>query len=139
MIVSVHTPTPDRAASAEFYQRLGFECIDSGERVFADSQVRIEIQPDRYARPGLRLYGANWEDKVGHLRQLTHIYKAGNDLLLNDGTGCWIYLTPDAPPEAQSVETRAIIGNFAGLSLEAHDLDRTVEIWRLLGFEGGQP
>jgi hypothetical protein len=134
----LQTPTPKLSASVHFYQQLGYEIIENADRTYASNgQLLIEINPHRHARAGIKLYQADWSAAIAELEPLTKITPIENGHLLGDGNGVWIYLmNGDAPinftPKAESF---GITGNYAGLSIESTDLERSLKIYTAIGFE----
>ena len=136
--ICITTPCTKPSQSIEFYQKLEFVIVSSAEPILvADAHAIIEINPDRYARAGIKMYSDSWAEMVEALKTKTAVHKLDNGFLLNDFNGCWIYLIEDEFEfqEARSDKKAALTGNFAGLSLEASDMARSLEIWKILGFE----
>ena len=136
--ITIHTPTKALAESIAFYEKLNYTLVSAANpSILADESVIIEINPDRFARPGLKLYKDAWAAEVALLKEKTTIHKIDNGYLLNDLTGCWIYLMEQtfAFEKAKEGKEKATPGNFAGLSLEASDMEKSLEIWQLLGFK----
>ena len=56
----LQTPTPKLSESVHFYKQLGYEIIENADRTYASNgQLLIEINPNRYARAGIKLYQAD--------------------------------------------------------------------------------
>ncbi|MCB0632810.1 MAG: hypothetical protein R2824_23235 [Saprospiraceae bacterium] len=133
----IHTPTPDLAQSLDFYQRLNFQILQREPfGMVTDGNFLIEINPERFARAGVKLFADSWEDAVNRLEKLTNVHTTGDGYLLADPSNVWIYLIKGVSewkvePEGASAST---LGNFAGLSLESTDLKRSTAIWEALGF-----
>lgn len=133
----IHTPTPNFAESKIFYEKLGFSQIsDQGQSIFADQQCLIEVNADRFARPGVKLLQANWNEEVKSLNGVTEVIKIDSGYLLADPGGTWIYLVEGngSLNKLTLPERKTILGNFAGLSLEVIDIRKAVTIWEILGF-----
>ncbi|MEM7368943.1 MAG: hypothetical protein AAF587_10130 [Bacteroidota bacterium] len=131
----IQTPTPNLAQSVDFYTRLGFTSIPAEHAtLFADGHIVIDINPDRFARAGIKLYRPSWKEEVPQIRELTTIISQENGYLLADLSGTWIYLIEGesgiVPPEAP----RSVLGNIAGVSLETIDMGRSAKLWEILGF-----
>ena len=72
----VHTPTPDLDASRDFYRRLGFATQSSGPpSLVSDGAIIVEIDPDRFARAGIKLYGEGWTTVARSLAEITSVHK----------------------------------------------------------------
>jgi predicted enzyme related to lactoylglutathione lyase len=133
----IHTPTPDLSKSLEFYERLNFQILRrEPTALVSDGKFLLEINPDRYARAGVKLYADSWEDAVGRLEKLTEVHMIEQGYLLADPSNVWIYLIKgDAAWEGDMEgETGSILGKYAGLSLETSDMKRSAAIWEALGF-----
>lgn len=133
----IHTPTPDLQHSLEFYRKLGFKILSENEPCHVtDGLAFIEINPDRFARAGLKFYADNWKNEVGQLGSTMSHAKIQDGYLLRDFNGIWVYLIENAPPEApaKSDTSFALTGNFSGLSIETTDIQKSLDVWKVLGF-----
>ena len=130
----VQTPTNKLENSIDFYQKLGFKKID--DHVFTDGKVIVEINPDRHARAGIKLFKPSWERELENLLDLATVTKLEKGYLLSDASGVWIYLIEGEPAwKAETAENSfSALGNYAGLSLETTDMKRSAAIYRALGF-----
>ncbi|GAB1444629.1 hypothetical protein MASR2M41_02440 [Flammeovirgaceae bacterium] len=139
----VHTPTNQLKNSLEFYQKLGFKVIaDKSKTIVTDGKTVIEINPDRYARAGVKLYKKTWTKEVAKLKKLTALHKTKEGFLLSDASGVCIYLVEgELKLKHKPAKTSfSVLGNYAGLTLESLDIVRSVEVWKVLGFEiSGSP
>ena len=134
----IHTPTPKLKESLSFYQRLGFSILsEAPSLLLSDGQFLLEINPDRYARAGIKLVRESWGEVVAKLEKHTTVSKIDGGFLLGDPSGVSIYLIEKENPVTLSLSgiSPAILGTFAGISLESNDLSRSIGIWELLGFE----
>jgi hypothetical protein len=137
-MVIVHTPTPNLDQSVTFYTKLGYQQISqTNPCLVGDSQCFIEINPDRYARPGVKIYRNSWSREIETLRQHTEVYEISDGYLVNDTSGCWIYLIEGKLDLAQSSnDTKpALPGSFNGVSLETANFKASLSIWQNLGFK----
>lgn len=133
----VQTVTPALETSKDFYTKLNFAVSAEGDTTYAtDSNVAIEINNDRFARAGLKLYKESWEEQVTLLREQTHVLSIDGGYLLSDPSNTWIYLMEGSGPNVQLGNEASILGNYAGFSLEMVDMAKGVEIYKTLGFEG---
>ena len=149
MRIHIHTPTPDLAASIDFYERLGFHSQsrskpapgeDPSSVLMGGDGVTIEINPTRSARAGLRLIRPQWDDVVERLRTVAPVATVPDGHVAVDPSGVWVYLT--AGPERSEVEgadeapsPASKLGGFAGMSLETADLRRSAAFWAELGWK----
>lgn len=137
----LHTPTNKLQQSVDFYSRLNFKLISEINPVlFTDGKVKIEINPDRYARPGIKIFKPSWQEEINLLEERTTVHKTTGGFLVNDLCGTWIYLTEGTPDDKMRPETGGtsfgLTGHFAGLSIEAADLPKSSSIWKAVGFAG---
>lgn len=135
------TPTPSLDASISFYKNLGFtELSKEKSTLFSDDKVLIEINPDRFARAGLKMFNPSWEETVAKLQKLTTVQKTDEGYLLSDPSGVWVYLIESDKVKSFDLHPLkpSILGNNAGLSLESTDINLSFKIWQLLGFTNEQ-
>ena len=133
----IQTPTNKVEQSFAFYQKLNYEVVSKeNPALVSNGKVLIEINPDRYARAGVKMYKESWKEEVVELEKLTSIHQIDGGHLLNDLTGCWIYLMEGESPYGFSAKESSfgLTGNFMGLSLEATDIKKSFKIWEILGF-----
>jgi len=141
MQAAIQTPTNRLEDSIDFYEKLGFKKIEAGDQhVYTDGKVVVEINPDRYARAGIRLYQSSWTSEIDWLKGITQVHRFDNGYLLSDASGVWIYLMEAEPawqytPEANSFSA---LGNYAGMSLETTDMNRSAAIYEAIGFKTTQ-
>jgi len=136
MSTIIQTPTPNLERSIEFYSKLDFDLVEQGNSVFAvDSQSIIEINTDRFARAGMKLYKPSWQGDVEALQEFTTVLKTENGYLLADPGNTWVYLIEGEAPMVQKGHTPCLLGNYAGFSLEMVDMGKGASIWNALGFK----
>ncbi|MEQ9298969.1 MAG: hypothetical protein RIF33_10415 [Cyclobacteriaceae bacterium] len=136
-MTTIITPTNDLSESLDFYKRLNFTTLSEADPVIvAGGSAIVEINPDRYTRPGVKMYASSWGKVVEELKQKTVVHTISEGYLLNDMSGCWIYLIEGDPKFENPISevNPALPGNFAGLSLEASDVHKSIGIWQTLGF-----
>ncbi|MEL6926565.1 MAG: hypothetical protein AAFO94_21165, partial [Bacteroidota bacterium] len=123
--------------SIRYYQQLGFQQLaEAPLPVFSDGQVILCIDSDRFARAGIRLYAESWKHIVEAVQDLTKVHSTEQGYLLFSPAGCAIYLMETATPTQYNIAAcqPAVVGNFAGLSLETGDIERSTRLWERLGF-----
>ena len=134
----VQTPTDGTNSSLEFYKRLKFETLPSDEETLvSDGNVIIQLNPERFARPGIKLYKTSWEDEVDHLKKIdTPVVQTAKGYLLSDRSGTWIYLIEGKSPVPENIPSisSSLIGNFAGLGLEVISIESNLKLWNTIGF-----
>jgi catechol 2,3-dioxygenase-like lactoylglutathione lyase family enzyme len=137
MSIFLQTPTPNLEASLDFYRRLNFQEVDGQPNVFTDGKVYIEVNPDRYARSGIKIFREDWSQVVNALSSLTNVMKINEGYLLSDPSGVWIYLLEKpAPFELIVKETsESVLGNYAGICLELIDIAKAALIYEAIGFK----
>lgn len=137
MEIIIHSPSPNPAESLAFYKKLGYQVKENqGNPILTDGMMLIELNPDSSARPGIKIIKSSWKNEVLKLEKLCQVYKTNDGYLINDFSGCWIYLVEDK--EALNFELKGesfgLTGNFSGISLEASDVEKTFAIWSAVGF-----
>ncbi len=139
----IHTPTNKLENSVSFYQKLGFkQLVDKTNTYFTDGMALIEVNSDRLARAGVKLYKSSWKREVTKLKKLTAVHKTEKGYLLSDPNGVWIYLVEGELKlnRKSAKKSFSVLGNYAGLSVETTDIDKSVAVWTALGFEkNGSP
>lgn len=135
MNVVIQTPTPDILKSKTFYTMMGFTQI-TDSNAFTDGKSIIEINPERFARPGIKLIAESWSNEVEVLNSITKVIKTDTGYLLGDCTGTWIYLIESTEsltiPENCSP---SLFGNNQGLTIESIDIEKAANIWNAIGFK----
>ena len=122
--------------SLNFYKKIGFTPLKDTELcLFTDGKVIVEINPNRTARAGVKLFRSNWEKEVLQLEQITTITKIDDGFLLSDPSGAWIYLLEKEEKYSipAGIQT-PVTGQFAGISLESTAIETSIKIWKILGF-----
>ena len=122
----IHTPTPNVIESIQFYHKLGFKTLSESTALVTDGRAVIEINPDRFARPGLKIFRSSWSQEIELLAKQTAITKSGNGYIASDPSGVWVYLVEGSSKVDYGLEEASfgIPGNFADLSLETTDINR---------------
>jgi hypothetical protein len=134
---TIHTPTNNLQNSLDFYSKLNYQIIsEQNPTLVTDGKVIIEINPDRFARPGLKLFKDSWSEVIEILRKFITIYDIERGHLVRDINGVWVYLIEGEYefkyniPENYSGNT----GNFSGLSIETTEMAKSADFWGALGF-----
>lgn len=133
----IQTPTPNLAKSISFYERLNFKVISEGKQTFvSDGKAHVEINEDRFARAGVKIYKNSWKEEIAELEELVVIHKTEDGFLFGDPSNCWIYLIEGTSSHTfTEVESYSHLGKYAGLSLETLDMDKSMKLWSILGHE----
>ncbi|HSP87405.1 MAG TPA: hypothetical protein VLN45_04685 [Ignavibacteriaceae bacterium] len=132
----IHTPTSKLETSISFYEKLGFKRLSENPIIFTDGKAIIEINPDRSARAGIKLFKESWTKEISQLKEITAVANLANGFLISDPSGVWIFLieTKEKPNYKTEDSSFSTLGNFAGLSLETTDFNRSANIYEVLGF-----
>lgn len=137
MITLIQTPTNNLNKSLEFYKKLNFKPILSEyPNIFTDAKVFIEINPDRYARLGIKFLNDSWESVINKLNKTNSVIKIDSGYMVQDNNGIYIYLIEDKANiniDKEGVST-SILGNFAGLSIETLSIKDSIKFYQILGF-----
>jgi hypothetical protein len=137
----IHTPTRNLQESVDFYTTLGYtKTTYDGLELVTDGHVAIEINPDRFARAGVKLVQESWEKEVEDIDDLVNVIKIEGGYLLSDPSGTWIYLVESPTKLSLDPEnnTPSVLGTFAGLSLESTSINLSFHLWKALGFTDQQ-
>ncbi|MDP1744680.1 MAG: hypothetical protein Q8L90_03830 [Bacteroidota bacterium] len=133
----IHTPTNKIENSYSFYERLGFKVISKETPlIVTDGKAIIEVNPDRFARAGIKLFKKSWAQEVPKLKELTALINLPNGFLFYDPSGIAIYLIESDfnYPFMVADSSFSSLGNFAGLTLETADIKSSFIIYEILGF-----
>lgn len=133
----IQTPTNQIENSLDFYTKLDFKIISKEQPLLlSDGKVIIEINPDRFARAGIKLIDTSWAAAVKKLEKITKVLKIETGYLLSDPSGTWIYLIESEASTKYDLSkiTASTLGNFAGVSLESIAIHQSLDIWQTLGF-----
>jgi len=138
----IQTPTPHLKKSIGYYNKLGFTRIENKlNPLFSDGTSLIEINPDRFARAGVKLYQKDWNnDLIAALSKMAKVSTITNGYKLCDPSGTWIYLLNSK--QESNIDLKSIqpstLGNNAGISIETPNINMSIDIWRLVGFTSQQ-
>lgn len=138
MIPILQTPTGHLEKSIEFYTRMGFKRLPVKNRIlFSEGRVLLEVNPDRMARAGIKLYKPDLKAEAALLSNETHVMEIDGGYLITDFCGVWIYLIEEECDLDKYLTNSSFThaGNFAGLSLETVEYETEIRLWEILGFE----
>ncbi|MFK7950123.1 MAG: hypothetical protein AB8G11_21205 [Saprospiraceae bacterium] len=131
------TPTNGLQNSLDFYQKLNFTTIEHDSmNLVTDGKIVIEINEKRFIRAGVKIFRESWTETVKKLEAKTKVIEIENGYLITDGNGVFIYLIEGKSAiniDLEKVEL-STLGNSMGVSIEAFDMEKTIEIWSILGF-----
>lgn len=135
----IQTPTNQLQNSLDYYTRLQFKTLESSESNawVTDGKVLIEINADRFARAGVKLYANTWAPTIEKLRNQLAVTEIKDGFLFSDPSGTWIYLLEKEAPVTleQTEKSFSVLGQYAGMSLETTDVKKAISIWETLGFK----
>ena len=132
----IQTATNQLQESLDFYSKLNFTKIENHFNLMTDGKVIVEINDNRSARAGVKMYRNSWSEIVRELETITTVLKQENGYLLSDFSGVWIYLMEEDFELAidLSMVEPSVLGSFAGVSLETIDIRESLKVWEILGF-----
>lgn len=133
MQATIQTPTNKLSNSQHFYQQLNFS---QEQNIFTDGQVMIELNPDRTARTGINFYDVEWESFKEKLS--VPIVELSDALVISDPNGVLIYLKKGQLPKLSVAASTAMLGKFAGVSIETTDIATSMKFWSLFGYQQTQ-
>lgn len=136
------SPSHQLDDSLDFYRRLNYKVFAQKDRTLVtDGKVVIELTTNHFHRAGIKLFKPDWSKELAALEQFTTVTKTDKGYILSDPNGVWIYLNSNTPPTIDMAENAGSFGStghFAGMSIEATDMKKSIAIWEALGFEQGQ-
>lgn len=138
MKCTIQTPTNAIDNSIEFYSKLGFKMLEHDKNaVFSEGKFILEVNPERTARAGLRIYGDDWHDTVKELQPLTTVIQTQTGFVLTDPSGSKIYLEKEIKPDRADLSAikPSVLGNFSGLTFETTDMHKTLQLYQILQFK----
>jgi hypothetical protein len=133
----IHTPTNNLQNSLDFYSKLNYQIISEQNPTFVtDGKVIIEINPDRFARAGLKLFKDSWSNEIKVLEKLASIYNIENGHLVRELNGVWVYLIEGNLDIKFNISENHFgnTGNFSGLSIETTEMAKSAYFWGALGY-----
>lgn len=135
MKIIINTPCPSVEISTSFYSKLGFNLHHmEGSTLVYDQNVKIIIDHSRKARLGFRLYLDNLSESINKLDN--DLFEIKNKIYSIDPNGIIISLHPldEYPQNFLEADTKAITGNFAGISIESLPFKNSISFYKKLGF-----
>lgn len=133
----IHTPTNNPDQSLTFYKKLNFKILSENDpTIVTDGQALIEINTDRFARAGIKLFKDSWSAEIAEIRKQQTVIAIENGYILSDPSGVWIYLVEDQPgfEFTPAEKCYGLSGNFSGLSIESMAINRSLDLYAALGF-----
>lgn len=132
----VQTPTSNLFDSLIFYKKVGFKIVsERNPTIVSDGNAVIMINDERHARAGIRLYSDDWSSTIDRLKVLTTVVDTEEGAIVADVSGVWIYLIKGKGPSVDITEVQtAVLGNYAGVSIETISIAASMKIWAELGF-----
>ncbi|MEM6674888.1 MAG: hypothetical protein AAF726_18715 [Planctomycetota bacterium] len=136
MTTHLTTATPSLTDSEMYFKMLGFTKVSASPVLFSDGKALVEIDPDRFARPGIKIHRASWSDLLGDLEPFGPIHERGSTRVVAAPSGTWVYLVEgDAPaPDSAASAEPSVLGSYAGISMETTRMADSLRFWELFGF-----
>ena len=136
----LQTPTPNVKSTTDFYSTIGFTQLSKSPLLVSDNKVVIEINENRFARAGVKLFDISWNLIIEQLKDICIIHKIKNGYMLSTPSNTWIYLieSEESPQYDLSKLKPSILGSNAGLSLETPNIELSMQIWKTVGFSNQQ-
>ena len=102
-----------------------------------DGKAVVEINPSRFARPGVKLYATSWQEQIKAMPKWTEVIEISDGYLLADPSGVWIYLivSEKSPAAIPADCPPSILCSYAGVSIESISIAHSVTMWEILGFD----
>lgn len=109
--------------------------------IVSDGKAFIQINPERHARAGIKLFRSSWNETITKLERLATVVETDEGYLLTDTSGMWIYLIETQNQFDLQVAkfSNSALGNYVGISLETPEVKKSKEIWTTLGFQQDDP
>lgn len=133
----VQTPANNLEKSLDFYKTLNFKVLSEEAPIMVtDGKVILEINTEKTARAGVKLFRDSWTGIVVELEKLTTVVKIEKGYLLSDSSGVWIYLIESTGPSNSEANDQSfsVLGGYAGVSMETISIENSMKIWEVLGF-----
>lgn len=133
----VETPTPNLQQSLSFYKKLNFEVIEKNDNaVVTDGSVKILINNERTTRPGIKLYIENIDTVIKELQEHVVFYGPGKNMFSDlSGMRTSLFEKKNATNFKAGKTDPSLLGSFAGVSIETPDMEGSMKVWKILGFE----
>lgn len=130
----IQTPTRDLKESILFYKKLNFNILDNN--IVTDGKVFIEINEHQFARVGIKFYKKDWTSILINLEKVVNITEIEDAYLFAMPSGTWVYLMKKELNTVilEAEKSFSTLGNFAGVSLESTDIQKSTQILEFLGF-----
>lgn len=137
-MITVQTPTPNLKESIRFYENLSFKRLSTSDNmpIYTDGKAIIEINEDRFARCGLKVYGQESTEVLESLNDYSAI-EFPEYHLVSSPANIWLYIikSPISAPIVSEEESFSVLGNNFGLSVEVVDMKASLKFWKQIGFE----
>jgi hypothetical protein len=123
--------------SLSFYKKLNFEVLSSNPFLLTDGKAIIEVNENRFARAGLKLYKPSWKETISEIKKITSVITIESGFLFTLPSGTYIYLIESELKIDFNLSNKSfsILGNFAGMSLETTDMEKSIQILNILEFK----
>ncbi len=131
----VHTSTPNIEKSKDFYSAIGFKAFDAnGKQYYNADGMTIELNSDRFARPGIKIIKPSWLKEKQRLNDVCQFWKKSEDVTVYGLGSTWLYLEEGEVFESNE-KVDSILGNNSGISIETAELKWVNKVLNILGFK----
>ena len=135
MQLFLQTCTPQLEKSKNYFAALDFKLIDYEDNTLVyDQQVHILIDHQRSGRRGLTLVKENWDKEIAEIGQLVAIFQRENCHYFISPSGTRFALKSGLMVKIPPTQTKCILGNYSGISLETMDIVKSRKFMQVLGF-----
>lgn len=134
----VQTHAVSLAESLKFYRRLKFTVISpENPTIVSDGKVAIEINPDKFSRPGIKIYTKELSKWKKAISTDAPCHPSENGFITSSPEGTWLYF--EKQPKNLDLDSKipgpSMLGKLAGFTLETISIEHSLKFWNLLGFK----
>ena len=135
MQVLLNTCTTNKEASKKYFRDLNFQLIEEDSYTLAyDENLKIIAHYDHSARTGLTLIKECWSSELQALKSIVNIISKENAHYFASPSGTWFKLIEGEEIPFPKTTSKCLMGNYAGISLETLDIQKSLKILNALGF-----
>jgi len=135
MQLFLQTCSPNLDQSKTYFSKLNFELVDQENfSIVYDKQFSILLDHDRGARTGLTLIKENWDEELSKLKYFVPIISKEQTHYFASPSGTRFKLVTGYNMDIPSTQTQSMLGNYAGVSLETMDIEKSLKILSCFGF-----
>ena len=136
MQLFLQTCTPNIQLSKNYFSALDFELKDlEGYTIAYDQQMHIMIDHNRGGRKGLTLIKENWDKEIAKITPHLRVIQKENVYYFISPSGTRFALRAEAKIDIPVTQSKCMLGNYAGVSIETLDIESSMAVMQALGFE----